>query len=88
MEIGPLGLHPHEVPLWREFVGTASLDNSVRTTELSCRTANGGLLPAEIVATAIEIEGRKRVILTVRDNATRKKCDGRSRRAKNGIAAW
>ncbi len=72
METGPLGVHSHEVPLWREFVNAALLDGSVRTTNLSCRTANGDLLPAEVAATAIEIEGKECVILAVRDITVRR----------------
>ena len=73
METGPVGVHPHEVLMWRQIVGEALRDRSVRTTELSCRTANGDLLPVEVAATAIEIEGKACVIFAVRDITVRKK---------------
>lgn len=59
--------------MWRQIVGAALRDRSVRTTELSCRTANGDLLPAEVVATAIEIDGKECVIFAVRDITERKR---------------
>ncbi len=71
MELGPLGVHSHEVALWRKCVAAASRDRSITIPELSCRTVSGDLLPVEITATAIEIDGKQRVILVVRDPMSR-----------------
>ena len=73
MNLGPLGVHPHEVSEWREFINTALLDTTVRTNELSCRTVNGELLPTEVIGTAIEIDGKECVIFAVRDISERKR---------------
>jgi PAS domain S-box-containing protein len=71
MSLGPLGVHPHEVDAWRTQVTTALRDESVITTELSCRTASGDLLPVEVTSTAIEIEDKQCLIFAVRDLTSR-----------------
>ena len=67
MELGPLGVHSHEVALWRGYVTEALRDSSLWTAELSCRTASGHLLPVEVTAAVIEIDGKQCLILSVRD---------------------
>ncbi len=67
MKIGPLGVHSHEMNLWRKRLAAALRDKSIFTTELSCRTASGDLLPTEVTTTAIEFGSRQCVIFAVRD---------------------
>ena len=72
MKIGPLGVHSHEVALWRKYIAAALRDRSIRIAELSFRMASGDLLPAEVTAAAIEIDDKQSVIITARDLTSRR----------------
>ena len=62
---------PHEMPKLRAFGQSVGQGNG-QTDELTCTTKWGEVLPAEISASALEIEGRDCIIAIVRDITERK----------------
>ena len=64
-------IHPHEMPKLRAFAESVAQGNG-RTDELTCTTRCGEVLPTEISASAIDIDGRDCIIAIVRDITERK----------------
>jgi formate hydrogenlyase transcriptional activator len=69
------GVHPHEMPRMLAFTTTVLSDGRGWTDELSCATKAGAFLPAEISASAVDIDGRPGVIAMVRDVSERKRME-------------
>jgi PAS domain S-box-containing protein len=65
--MGPSDIHPGEMELFREFVETIHTDGKSRTDRLSCITASGERVPAEISASTLEFEGQESVLASIRD---------------------
>ncbi len=65
-------IHPDDMPQMLAF-SRSVLDNGCGwTNELACMTKGGTLVPAEISASVIEIDGGQRLVALVRDIAKRK----------------
>ncbi len=64
-------IHPGEMKRLGDFVQQVFAAGQGWTDELSCRTKKGNLLPVEISASLIEIEGKTFMIAIVRDVTTR-----------------
>ena len=65
---------PHEMPKLRAFAQSVAQGNG-KTDELACTTKRGEVLPVEISASVIEIEGRDCIIAIVRDITDRKEAE-------------
>ena len=64
----------HEMPKLRDF-GQSVAQGNGQTDELTCTTKWGEVVPAEISASAIEIDGRNCIIAIVRDITERKEAE-------------
>ena len=71
LETAPSEIHPHELARFREFVEEVFEEGSSWTDELSCYTANEERVPAEISASAIEVDGHPHVLALIRDISDR-----------------
>ncbi|UCF40731.1 MAG: sigma 54-interacting transcriptional regulator [Gemmatimonadota bacterium] len=70
-------VHPGELPRFQEFVRSVLRDGSGWTDEVTCLTKDHTQLAAEISASAVVIEGRRRVIAWVRDVTQRKEAEAK-----------
>ncbi|MFQ5930818.1 MAG: PAS domain S-box protein [Nitrospiraceae bacterium] len=64
-------VHPNEMPELMRFAETVFSDGKGWTNELTCTTKTGQVLPAEISASAVRIEGEDCMIAMVRDTTER-----------------
>lgn len=68
-------IHAHEMPKLMAFAQSVYERGSGWTDELTCLTKTGELLPAEISASMLDIQGTLCMIATVRDITERKKTE-------------
>lgn len=68
-------IHPNEMDTLRSFAGSVMEHGQGWTNELTCVTKNGLILPAEISAALLEINGRPCIIALVRDITERKQAE-------------
>ena len=78
--VGPSDLHSDELGKFYAFVDQVSEDGSGWTDELTCQSKNGERIPAEISASAIEIDDRQCALAIVRDITERKENERFQRR--------
>ena len=71
-------IHPTEMPAMVEFARSVSEAGQGWTDELSCTRKDGGVLPIEISASVIDIDGGSYLLAMVRDISRR-------RRAEHGL---
>jgi PAS domain S-box-containing protein len=67
LSIGPSDIHPEQMSQFRAFLDTIRSEGSGRTDRLSCLTASGESVPAEISASTLEFGGRDSVLALIRD---------------------
>jgi PAS domain S-box-containing protein len=63
----PSDIHPHEIPRLEAFLAAVQAHGRWVGDDLSCRTKQGRHVPAEIRASAIELDGRHCILAIVRD---------------------
>ncbi len=63
----PSDVHPHEIPRLDAFLDAVTRNSRWSTDELSCRSKDGGLIPAQVRASLITLEGRSYILAIVRD---------------------
>ncbi len=68
-------IHPRELPALLAFARSVFDRGSGWTNELTCLTKSGELLPSEISASAVVMEGRPCIIAIVRDISERKRAE-------------
>lgn len=68
-------IHPDEMPRLQAFAETVFKTGRGWTNELSCLTSSGQLLPAEISASTVEIDGKTCMIAMVRDIRERREAE-------------
>jgi formate hydrogenlyase transcriptional activator len=73
LTVAPSVVHSHEIERLREFMGSVLSAGSGWTAELSCRHKSGEIVPSEISASVVEIEGRRRLLAMVRDVRERRR---------------
>ena len=71
-------IHPTEMPAMVEFARSVSEAGHGWTDELSCTRKDGGVLPIELSASVIDIDGRSCLLAMIRDISAR-------RRAEHGL---
>jgi PAS domain S-box-containing protein len=54
----PSDIHPHEIPRFEAFLAPLQAHGRRVGDDLSCRTKQGRHVPAELRASAIELDGR------------------------------
>lgn len=72
-------IHPNEMPQMVRFTQDVLAQGNGWTNELSCRTKSGVLLPAEISASIVELDGRSCLLALIRDTTERKRTEARIR---------
>lgn len=65
--LSPAELHPHEIPRLEAFLFTVQQEGRWIADDLSCRAKDGGLLPAQVRATLVQIGGHPFVLAIVHD---------------------
>lgn len=65
--ISPSDLHPHELPRLEAFFENVLRDGHWSDDNMSCRTRDGELVPAEIRAVLLELGDTRHVLTLVRD---------------------
>ena len=68
-------IHPLEMPKLQAFGQSVFEQGQGWTDELTCTTKSGEVLPSEISASAVDIEGRHCIIAIVRDITERKQAE-------------
>jgi PAS domain S-box-containing protein len=63
----PADVHPHEIPRLDAFLEAVTRNTRWSTDELSCRAKHGGLIPAQVRASLVTLEGRTYVLAIIRD---------------------
>ena len=73
-------IHPHELSAFQAFGQTVLQEGHGWTNELSCMTKLGVIVPAEISAAVVSLEGRQCLISMVRDITERKQAQAATER--------
>lgn len=68
-------IHPNEMDAFKKFADKIINEKRGWTDELSCLTKSGTLIPTEISASVIEMEGKVRIIALIRDITARKEAE-------------
>jgi PAS domain S-box-containing protein len=63
----PSDIHPHEIPRLEAFLAPVQAHGRWVGDDLSCRTTQGRHVPAELRASAIELDARHSILAIVRD---------------------
>lgn len=63
----PADLHPHEIPRLEAFLDCVRENSRWSTDDLSCRPKTGALIPAQVRASVVWIQGREYVLAIFRD---------------------
>ncbi len=66
-------IHPDEMPLLQTFADSVFARGHGWTSELTCTTKGGQVLPSEISASTVEVDGRQCIVALVRDISERRK---------------
>ena len=67
LAMSPTDIHPHELPRLQRFLADVLRHGRWQADDLSCRTRAGDLLPAEVRARAMTLDGRARIVTQIRD---------------------
>jgi PAS domain S-box-containing protein len=79
LSIGISAIHPNEMPELIEFTDSVFDQGHGWTNQLTCTTKAGQVLPAEMSASIVNIEGRDRMIAIIRDTTERRAAEMRIR---------
>ncbi|WP_129117034.1 PAS domain S-box protein [Halegenticoccus tardaugens] len=71
LDLGPSDVHSHELPRFLEFVDRVLDEGTGWSDEFGCRTSSGAVVPAEISASQIELDGEPHVLALVRNISER-----------------
>lgn len=63
----PSDIHPHELPRLEAFLAAVRAHGRWIGDDLSCRTKGGEQVPAEVRATALDLDGRPCIVALIRD---------------------
>lgn len=63
----PADIHPHEIPRLESFLESVRRNSRWSTDDLSCRPKSGALIPAQVRASVVRIEGCEYVLAIFRD---------------------
>jgi len=68
--LDPKAIHPHEYDAFRSFVAEVSDTGTGWTSDLSCYTCGGDVIPAEISGTRVTVDGSQHLLASIRDIST------------------
>ncbi len=71
LQLRPADIHPHEIERLEAFVETVLEEGANFTSELSCYTRNGRVVPAEISASVVGHGDQRQVLASIRDISQR-----------------
>jgi PAS domain S-box-containing protein len=71
MNVSTAAVHPEEMDRFREFLDGVMAEGAGWTGELDCYTADGNLVPTEISASRLLVDGRPHVLALIRDLSER-----------------
>lgn len=63
----PADIHPHEIPRLQAFLSQVREVGRWVANDLSCRAQGGSLLPAQVRASCVRIDGKEYILAIVRD---------------------
>jgi len=66
LSMSPADLHPHDFPEFSSFAESVLEEGHGWTDTLSCRSKDGGTVPAEVSAAVCEIDGRTCIVSNIR----------------------
>jgi len=84
LSLEPKAIHPHEYDAFRSFVDEVDETGTGWTSNLSCYTCDGDVIPAEISGTRVCFDGRQQLLASIRDISTR--VDQRERLGRQAAA--
>jgi len=87
LQLRPGDIHPHEVERLETFVETVLEEGASFTSELSCYTRNGRIVPAEISASVVGHGDRQQVLASIRDISKRHEREVELRRQSQAMEA-
>ena len=87
LSLGPSDIHPHDYDVFEAFIERVRDGGSGFTTELSCHTRNGEVVPVDVTATMVRFDGRDRILAILRDASARTKRERELRRRSAAMAA-
>lgn len=67
LALTPADIHPHEIPRLDAFLRSVTENMRWATDDLSCRSKEGTLIPAQVRASLVTLEGRTYIVAIVRD---------------------
>ena len=80
-------IHLNDMPKLQSFAQSVFEQGHGWTDELSCLTRAGAVLPAEISASVMEIDGKRYILALVRDITERKQAEAELQEAKEAAEA-
>jgi PAS domain S-box-containing protein len=69
-EMSPGDIHPHEIPRLETFMQSVLQHGRWRSGDLACRARSSDLIPADVCATRIDLEGAPHVLVLIRELRT------------------
>ena len=95
LSMEPREIHPHDYDAFSDFVAEVTDSGHGWTDDLSCYTRDDEMIPAEISATVVTLDGKEQLLASVRDISTRVEQEARLGRqsaamqaATDGIAIY
>jgi PAS domain S-box-containing protein len=67
LNLTPADIHPHEIPRLDAFLEAVREHSRWSTNDLACRARDGMLIPAQVRASLVRLEGRDYIAAIVRD---------------------
>jgi PAS domain S-box-containing protein len=68
-------LHPHNLDLFMDFADTVIDQGEGRTDDITCYCKSGDIIPAEMSASVIELDGRPHIVNHIRETTDREERD-------------
>jgi len=68
MEMPASDLHPHNLPQFMDFADTVFEAGAGATDEVSCYCKSGDIIPAEMSASVVELDGRPHLVNHIRES--------------------
>ncbi|MFC7041523.1 PAS domain-containing protein [Halonotius sp. GCM10025705] len=71
LSMAPREIHPHDYEAFTDFVADVTEHGQGWTDDLSCYTGDDEVIPAEISATIVTLDGTEQLLASIRDISTR-----------------
>ncbi|RAW44474.1 hypothetical protein DQW50_14045 [Halorubrum sp. 48-1-W] len=87
LSLGPPDIHPQDYDVFEAFVERVRDRGGGVTTELSCHTRDGDVVPVDVTATTVRFDDRDGILAIVRDVSARTERQRELRRRSAAMAA-